>query len=49
MVFTILAMDHIITIWIYLSPPIATPSYTPLVERETILFNSLDIPPERET
>jgi hypothetical protein len=33
----------------YLSPPIATPSYTPSVDLETMLFNSLDIPPDLDT
>ena len=33
----------------YLSPPMATPSYTPLVWCDMMLFNSFDIPPERET
>lgn len=33
----------------YLSPPIAIPSYTPFVFSDMMLFNSLDIPPDRET
>ena len=33
----------------HLSPPMATPSYTPSVLREMMLFNSLDIPPDRDT
>ena len=33
----------------HLSPPIATPSYTPLVDREMMLFSSLDMPPDRDT
>lgn len=32
-----------------LSPPMATPSCTPSVLREMMLFSSLDIPPERDT
>lgn len=33
----------------YLSPPIAIPSYTPFVFSDMMLFNSLDMPPDRET
>jgi len=33
----------------YRSPPMATPSNTPSVAFEMILFNSLDIPPDRDT
>ena len=33
----------------YLSPPMATPSYTPLVFLMMMLFSSLDIPPDRDT
>ena len=33
----------------YRSPPIATPSKTPFVAFEIMLFSSLDIPPERDT
>jgi len=33
----------------YRSPPIATPSNTPFVAFEIMLFSSLDIPPDRDT
>ena len=33
----------------YLSPPMATPSYTPSVVREMMLLSSLDMPPDRDT
>jgi hypothetical protein len=33
----------------YRSPPIATPSSTPFVALDMMLFSSLDIPPERDT
>src|SRR4051812_32177312 len=33
----------------YLSPPIATPSYTPSVVFAIMLLSSLDIPPDLET
>jgi len=33
----------------YRSPPIATPSNTPFVAFEIMLFSSLDIPPDRDS
>ncbi len=33
----------------HLSPPMAMPSYTPLVVLEMMLFSSFDIPPDRDT